>query len=345
MTTWKSRRAPLCWAKWCSLVVGVAMAAGTAAAANAEVSEVRLAFQYGIPYLPFIVMKKDNLIEKQVAREGLGTIKVTWARFGSGAAMNDALLSGALDFATGGVAPLLKIWDKSKGGIDVKGVASLGSMPMYLNTTNPNVKSIKDFGDDDKIALPAIKVSIQALVLEMAAAKQFGAEDFAHMDRDTVSMKHPDAMVAMLSHAGITAHFGNPPFQDMELEHPGVHRVLSSYDVIGEPSTLDVVYATSKFHDDNPKVYRAVLMALREAMDIINKDKKAAAELYVTETKTKLTNDFVNRILANPDFIFTTTPRGVMKYAKFMHKVGAIQSMPSSWKDVFFPAIAGEPGS
>jgi len=344
-TTWRSRRGVLPRAKWLCVVAGFVAAVGMAGSANAEVGEVRLAYQYGIPYLPFIVMKKEKLIEQEAGKAGLGPIKVTWSRFGSGAAMNDALLSGRLDFATGGVAPLLKIWDKSKGQFDVKGMASLGSMPMYLNTTDPKVKTIRDFTKDDKIALPAVKVSIQALVLEMAAAKEFGEKNFAQMDRNTVSMKHPDAMAALLSHAGIAAHFANPPFQEMELDGKGVHRVLSSYEVLGEPSTLDAVYTTAKFHGDNPKTYQAVLLALRSAMTIINRDKKAAAELYVAETHSKLGADFVARIVANPDFVFTTTPQAIMKYAEFMHRVGAIHNMPESWKDVFFPGIHGEPGS
>ncbi len=343
-TTWGSR-GKLSVPKRLSLIAAFVAALGLVAPAAAEVGEVRLAYQYGIPYLPFIVMMKHKLIEQEAAKAGLGTIKVTWARFGSGAAMNDALLSGRLDLAAGGVAPLLKVWDKSKGQFDVKGMASLGSMPMYLNTTNPRVGTIKDFTKDDKIALPAVKVSVQALVLEMAAAKTFGKKNFARLDRDTVSMKHPDAMAALLSHAGITAHFANPPFQEMELEDKSVHRVLSSYDVLGEPSTLDVVYATKEFHDKNPKVYGAVLEALRGAMRIINRDKKAAAELYVAESRSKLTEDFVGKILADPDFVFTTAPKGIMKFARFMYRVGAIHHMPKSWKDAFFPEIHGERGS
>lgn len=319
---------------------------GLTAPAGAEVKEVRLAQQFGVNYLPLTIMKKYGLIEKRALAAGLGAVKVTWAKFGSGAAMNDALLSDSLDFASGGIGPLLKIWDRSKGEFDVKGVASLGSMPLYLTTINPNVTSIRDFTKKDKIALPGVRTSIQAIVLQMAAAKAFGETNFRQLDDITVSMKHPDAMAAMLNRAGdITAHFANSPFQEQELQSAGVHKVLSSYEVLGGPSTLNSLYATAKFRDANPKTFRAVLAALKEAIEIINRDKSAAARSYVAEERSKLAADFVQHILVDPDFVVTSTPQGIMKYAEFMYRVKEIKNKPASWKDVYFPEIHGEAGN
>jgi NitT/TauT family transport system substrate-binding protein len=313
-------------------------------AAGAEPSEIRIAQQFGVNYLPLLIMKRQQLVEKHARAQGLGQVTVTWAKFGSGAAMNDALLAGNLDFASGGVGPLLKIWDKAKGRFDVKGVASLGSMPLYLTTVNPDVRTVADFSDRDKIALPAAKVSIQAIVLQMAAAKAFGEAQYDKLDRLTVSMKHPDALAAMLSGTEVTAHFANSPFQEQELQEPRARKVLSSYDVLG-PSTLNSLYTTARFHDANPKAYRAVLDALVEAMKIINADKLAAARSYVEEERSTLQPQFVARILENPDFVVTPVPQGIMKYAEFMHRTRSIDNLPQSWKDVYFPEIHGEPGS
>lgn len=312
----------------------------------AEVSEVRVAQQFGMNYLPLIVMKKHSLIEKHAEKAGLGNIKVSWLQFGAGAAMNDALISSNLDFASGGVGPLLKIWDKTKGNLGVRGVGSLGSMPLYLNTINPSVASIKDFTNKDKIALPAVRVSIQAVVLQMAAERAFGNGNHQKLDKLTVSMKHPDAMAAMLSGAGeITAHFANSPFQEQELQDKRVRRVLSSYEVLGGPSTLNSLYTTSKFRAANPKTYVAVVSALKEAMEIINGDKRAAAQLYVEEEKSRLSPDFVFGILSDPDFQVTVTPQAVTKYAEFLHRTGGINNRPESWKDIYFPEIHDLPGS
>lgn len=314
--------------------------------AQAEVSEVRIAQQFGISYLPLTVMHHEQLLEKAAAKAGIPNLKVTWARFGAGNSMNDALLSGSLDFPSGGVGPLLTVWSKTLGHQDVRGVAALNSMPLYLVTTDPKVTTIKDFTDEDKIALPAVKVSIQAVTLEMAAAQAFGADNDAKLDRLTVSMKHPDAMAALLSpHSEITAHFGSAPFQYLELEDKRAHRVLSSYDVLGGPHTFNVVWTTKKFHDDNPRVYAAFLAALDQAMALIKDDPKRAAAIYIDEEKSKLTPDFVEKMIRDPENVFTTTPRNVMKYAAFMKRIGAIDKMPKQWSDLFFPEIHAKGGS
>jgi len=306
---------------------------------RAEVNEIRLAQQFGINYLPLTIMRTEKLVEKHAAALGLGDLKVTWLKFGGSNSINDALISGQLDFGSGGVAPLLTIWDKTKGSFDVRGVAALGSMPFYLNTSNPNVKTISDFSDKDKIALPAVEVSIQAVVLQMAAAKAFGMENYKKLDRLTVGMKHPDAMISLLSGAGVTAHFANSPFQERELQDPKIHRVLSSYAVLGGPTTLNSVYTTKKFHDNNPKAYLAVLGALKEAMQFINSDKARAAGIYIKEEKSKLSAEFVQKILEDPDFIVTSEPKGIMKYAEFMHSVKKLKHLPKSSKDVYFPEL------
>lgn len=312
------------------------------ASAHSEVSEVRLAQQFGINYLPLTIMRTEKLVEKHASALGLGQLKVTWRQFGAGNVMNEALFADQLDFASGGVGPLLKVWDKTKGIFDVRGVAALGSMPFYLNTSNPNVRTVADFTDKDKIALPAVEVSIQAVVLQMAAAKAFGIENYNKLDRLTVAMKHPDAMAALLSGTEVTAHFGNSPFQEQELQDNKIHRVLSSYEVLGEPGTLNSVYTTKKFHDNNPKTYQAVLNALKEAVEFINRDKARAAKIYVEDEKSKLTPEFVKKILEDPDFIVTTEPHGIMKYAEFLHRVKKMKNMPRSWQDVYFPEIYEE---
>ena len=321
---------------------GLALAGGSAFAD--EQHEIRIAKQYGISYLPLEVMEGRHLIEARAQAAGLGTVKVEWSQLSSGAPMNDALLSGSLDMVSGGVGPLLTIWAKTKGNYNVKAVAAINSMPLYLNTINPKVKTLKDFTATDRIALPAVKVSIQAVTLAMAAEQQLGKANA--LDSLEVSMAHPDGMAAMLSgHSEITGHFTSAPFMYQELEDKRVHRVLSSYDVLGGHSTFNLVWTTSKFHDQNPKLYKALYDALGDAMTFINGDKKAAAELWIAAEHSKLPLPFVMRILDDPENVYTTVPQNVMKYAAFMHKTGAIREAPAAWTDVFFPEIQGKAGS
>lgn len=317
-----------------------------AAALSEEVKEVRVAQQFGLGYLPLVLVRQYGLIEQHARRAGLGEIRVTWSRFPSGKVMNDALKTGLLDIASGGVAPLVSVWDKTHDGVDVKGLMALCSMPMYLNTVNPRVRSLRDFTDADRIALPAAKVSGQAVVLQMAAAQTFGADQATRLDGITVSMSHPEAMEAMLAgKAGITAHLASPPFQDQELDDPRVRRVLDSYTVLGGMSTFNLVWARENFYRDNPGTVKAVVGALRQAMDMIRRDPAGAAREYVLQTNSSLSVEYVEQVIRHPQIAYTHIPVNVMRFASFMFEQGAIENELGDWRDLFFELMHGEQGS
>jgi NitT/TauT family transport system substrate-binding protein len=318
----------------------------TAFSAQAEVNNLKIAEQYGISYLPLMIMEDQHLVEKYAKEAGINDLKVSWSKFAGGNVMNDALLSDSLHFASGGVAPMITLWAKTRGNYNVKAVSALNSMPLYLNTRNPNVKTIKDFTEKDKIALPAVKVSIQAVTLQMAAEQAFGAGQQNKLDKLTVTMSHPDGQAALISgNSEVDAHFTSPPFQYQELDKPGIHKVLDSYQVLGGPASFNLVWTTSKFRNENPKVYAAFTKALDEATAMINKDKKWAAEAYLRISKDKDSLDNVMKVLNDPEVKFTTTPQNVIKYVDFMHKIGSIKAKPASWKDLFFPNVHNLPGS
>ena len=313
--------------------------------ARAEVSEINVAQQYGIGYLTLMLMEEQKLIEKHAKAAGID-VKVGWAKFAGGNVMNDALLSGSLQFASGGVAPLVTLWARTRGNLDVRSVAALNSMPLHLVTRNPNVKTLADFGPSDRIALPAVKVSAQAVLLQMGAEQAFGPGQQNRLDALTVSMSHPDAMQALLSgQSEVDAHFGSPPFQYQEVAKPDVHVVFNSYDVLGGPSTFNVVWTTAKFKNENPQLYEAFVKALDEATAEINRDKRAAAEAYLRISKDKDSVDNILKMMNDPNIVYTTTPRNIMKFAEFMAKTGAIKAKPESWRDFFFPNVHALPGS
>jgi NitT/TauT family transport system substrate-binding protein len=292
-----------------------------------------------------MIMEDQKLIEKHAKASGID-VKVDWSKFASGAVMNDALLSGNLQFASGGVAPFTTLWAKTRSNLDVKAVAAINSMPLYLVTNNPKVKTLKDFTDKDKIALPAVKVSIQAVTLQMASEQAFGPGQFHKLDRLTVSMSHPDGQAALLSGTSeVTSQFSAPPFQYQQLDNQAVHKVIDSYTVLGGPATFNLVWTTSKFRNDNPKVYGAFVKALDEAMAMIGRDKKWAAETYLRVSKDKDSLDNIVKMLNDPQITFTTTPQNVLKYVEFMNRTGAIKVKPASWKDLFFPNAHALPGS
>lgn len=302
--------------------------------AHAE-GEIRIAEQFGIVYLLLNVVRDQQLIEKHGKEEGID-IKVDWTQLSGGAAINDALLSGSIDMAGAGVGPLLTIWDRTHGRQNIKAVASLGNFPYYLVSNNPQVKTIADISDKDRIAVPAVGVSVQSRFLQYAAAKQWGDKAFNRLDKYTLALPHPDATAALIAGGTeLSGHFSNPPFQDQALKNPSVHVVLDSYDVLG-PNSPTVLFATEKFRNDNPKTYKAFTEALAEAAEFAQHDKAAAADTYIRVTKANIDRDELLKIIDNPQYEFTVTPKNTYPLAEFMYRIGAIKHKPESWKDYFF---------
>ncbi|TLV04984.1 ABC transporter substrate-binding protein [Klebsiella indica] len=317
---------------------------GVSQSAFAEGS-ISIAQQFGIGYLILDVVRDQQLIEKEGQKEGLN-IKVEWRTISGATGMNEALISGALDVASAGVPPALTLWDRTKGKQNVKAIASLGSMPNYLLSNNPAVKTIKDLTEKDRIAVPAAGVGFQSRTLQIETAKLYGDKDFKRFDKITVSLPHPDASMALIAGSSeITAHFSSPPFQYQALEHNNVHKVLSSYDVLGGQATFNVLYTTQKFHDENPKTYKAFYRALSEAADIINRDKNAAAETYIRVEKSRLPLPLVQKIVNDPEISFTISPERTGVYAEKLHELGVLKNKADSWKDYFFKEAWENPGS
>ena len=309
---------------------------GAVSAAQAE-GTLRIAQQFGVVYLLLNVAQDQQLIEKEGKKHGVD-VKVEWKQLSGGAAVNDALLSGAVDIAGAGVGPLLTIWDRTAGRQNVKGVASLGSFPYYLVSTNPKVKTIADLTEKDRIGLPAVTVSVQARILQYAAAKQWGDKEFARLDKFTQTLPHPDAAAAVIAGGTeINGHFGNPPYQDQELAgNPNAHVILNSYDVLGGPSSATVLYATEKFRSENPKTYRAFTGALAEAAKFASTDPEGAADAYIRVTKSKVDRNLLLKIFKNPEVRFSVEPQNTFGLSQFLHRVGAIKKKPASWRDYFF---------
>jgi NitT/TauT family transport system substrate-binding protein len=319
-----------------AIAAALALSFAVAAPAQAE-GKIRIAEQFGVVYLLLNIAQDQQLIEKHGRKNGID-INVERTQLSGGSAVNDALLSGAIDIAGAGVGPLLTIWDRTNGKQNVKGVASLGSFPYYLVSNNPKVKTIADLTEKDRIALPAVTVSVQSRILQYAAAKQWGDKEFARLDKFTQTLPHPDAAAAVIAGGTeINGHFGNPPFQEQELAgNPNAHIVLNSYDVLGGPSSATVLYATEKFRNDNPKTYRAFTAALAEAAQYATSNPEGAADAYIRISKSKVDRALLLKIIKNPQVQFSVAPQNTYGLAQFLYRVGAIKKQPASWRDYFF---------
>ena len=316
-----------------------------AAPAQAEMNSVRVATQIGLPYLPLIIMQHDKLWEEEAKARGVD-VTVDYSRLGGGSPLNDALLSDSVQVAAAGLAPMLTLWDKSAKVYGVKGLSAINASPMDLLTNKPDIKSIKDFGPNDRIALPSIRVSIQAIILAMGVEQAFGPGKSGELDNIEVAMAHPEAYAALTTKAGgITGYMASSPFQERALKVPGITKVADSFDILGGPATFSVAYAKADFVKSNPKLVEAFIAAQRRAVGLIKTDLKGSIDKYYAVTNDKTDRAIVEEILASPSYDFDIFPKESMKIADFMHRTGVLKQKPASWKDYFFEIVHGEKGS
>jgi len=310
---------------------------GSQAFAQAK-TEIALSRQPGIFYMPSHIMEKQKLIEKHAAALGLSGISTKWLTFNSGGAQTDALLAGGVDILNTGTGNLLLLWDRTRGG--VKGIVATSAQPMTLISRDANIKSLRDIGPNDKIAVPTVKVSTQAIVLQIAAAELFGADQWSKLDANTVQLGHPDAYVAMSnSQHEVRTHFAIPPFTFLELKNvAGAHVVLSSPDVMGGPLSQAQFFTTTKFAEANPKIIQAVRDATKEAQDLIRSDTKTAVDIYKEITGDKTSADDLLAWLKEPGMMeWNLQPQGTMKFAAHLFKTGTLKTQPKAWTDYYLP--------
>jgi NitT/TauT family transport system substrate-binding protein len=329
-------------------VLLILTACNSTPAPRQEVTEVRIPRGAGgVGFLPLLVMEKDRLIEKQAKAAGIPNLSVKWIDLGGPAVMNEALLSGSVDFIAAGPPAFLILWDRTRDSARVLGVAAMSSLPMYLNTRSDRFKKLDDITDQDKIAVTSIKVSIPSIIMQMIAREKFGLTDASHFDKYTITMTHPDAVVALLSGSGsIDAHFTSPPFHQRERKDPRTRTILNSDEVMGGATTFTMLSTTTAFREKNPKAYTAVLKALDESIGVILSDREDAADILLQSTGASgFSREEIIAVLNDRDVKFTTTPEHLMKYADFMHEIGSLKQHPNTWKDLFFPEIQDSPGT
>jgi NitT/TauT family transport system substrate-binding protein len=309
-------------------------------------ADISLSRQPGIFYMPTHIIEKQKLIEKHAAALGVPGVTTKWITFSGGGAQTDALLAGGVDILNTGTGNLLLLWDRTRGG--VKGIVATSAQPMTLISRDANIKSLRDFGAGDKIAVPTVKISTQAIVLQIAAAETFGPDQWSKLDANTVQLGHPDAYAALSnSQHEVRNHFSIPPYTFLEMKNvPGAHVVLSSPDVMGGPLSQAQFFTTTKFADANPKIVQAVRDATKEAQDLIRSDTKTAVEIYKEITGDKTSTDDLLTWLKEPGMMeWNLEPQGTMKFATHLFKTGTLKTQPKAWTDYYLPLAHDLKGS
>src|SRR6202166_333696 len=293
--------------------------------------------QRGLLYLPVDMMVSGNVLQKEATKLGLGKIEATATTLSGPGPVIDALLSGSADYGTAALPSLLTLWDNTHGTPnEVKAVGTVSNGGMVLYTIIPTVKTIADFTDQDRIAVPSVRISFNAMMLEMAAEQMWN--DPHRLDHLTVGLGHPDAVAALSAgygKASVTAHIGVQPFTDRGLKIPGAHVITNSRKVFGGPLTQITLLASRQTKEKNPTLFQAVGNALEESIKVANADKRAAAVLWRAAQGAPDSVDDLLAQLNDPGFEFTSQPHRIAYFAAFLHRIGSMKAQVADWKELF----------
>jgi NitT/TauT family transport system substrate-binding protein len=326
-----------------------ALAFVPASASGETAKHLRIGVQFGLGYLPLYVAEEAHLFEKRMREQGIEPVPVEIVHVAGGPQINDGLLSGNFAIGSGGYTAMMVSADKTRGAGDPRllGATALSSVPYDLYTVDAQLKTVNDLSRDrDKIGVPAVRVSVPAIYLQMQAERMFGPGKQAALDELTVSLSQPDGVISLLSGgATVNGYLFSPPFTQQVTGKGGVHKVWSSNELFGSPATALTTWTTVKFHRENPKLFAAFVAAIKDAMALIADDPLAAAAIYLKAEKTKLGADLISAALADKaNLRFTLAPEQSDRIADFLARTGSIKAKPASWKDLFFPEIHGESG-
>jgi NitT/TauT family transport system substrate-binding protein len=315
--------------------------------AAADVATLRIVVPPDLAALSLIIAAHDGLIEKQAQARGLPAVTVQWLAPNGGNPL-DQLLKGEADVvATTDLVGFLLAWDERSGTPEeIRGLAGLARMPYQLLSRNPAIQTIRDFTAKDRIAVPAPKVSLPAVLLQMAAADEWGVGQYDKLDALTVARSSDDADNALHSGKGdINADFSRTPYADDERGDSAIHRVMDSYDILGAHS-VGVVVTTAPFRDANPALCASLVAALTQAGEFIKSSRGATAEIYDTMEKSNdIPIEELTDMLGDPDMAFSPTPAGIQRLVTFLHRSGRVRHNPDSWQQLFFPEIYKQPGN
>lgn len=311
-------------------------------------AKLRISIQPGMSMMPLVIAQEAKLVEKHLAAAGLRNVALEWTQISGGTAMNDALLSDSIDFASGGLPPAVLLWEKTKGTPqEARALASMASIPQMLFARNPRVNTIRDFGPNDRIAVPALRVGLQAMLVQMAAAQAFGPDAWNRYENIMVQISHADAFAALSGavQTEITAHMSGPPQQWTQMRDPRLTRVFESTSVTDGPASQNVVYARMAFRARHPDATAAVLGALDEAMESIRRDLRNSVEIFLRAQRTNMDAGELADNLRDPNVTFDTTPNRSMFFAQFMRQAGLIKQAPVAWRDIWMPEMHARNGS
>lgn len=299
---------------------------------SSETATLNIAYQYGVAYTPAIIAKEQGLIEKEYEASTGKKVSVIWTQMNSGADINTGIASGDLDVGFMGTAPAITGVMKNVG---YKIFTNLSGQEHSLITNNPSIKSLDDLVDSgNQIALVNIG-SIQHIILAKALYNS-GYNPHA-LDSNIVVMKHPDGMTA-LETGNVACHLTTNPYTYIERENAELYELDAVADAWSKEDSFIVGVASNDLYKNNYELYLALNDAIQEAVDYMNSNMEAAANLTYELDGNSIEDEV--KYLQNGSYSVTT--KNLFSLASFMAEAGFLDEAPNSYEDLVFDNVKGD---
>jgi NitT/TauT family transport system substrate-binding protein len=324
------------------LVAAAALSATLVPACAA--AQVKIGIGFGLAFLPTYICEDLKLVEKYAKEQHLD-VKASYERLLGAGPMQDAIASGAIDMGPYGTAPLLMAWQQGKNTPrQILAVSGITTLPLALLSDEPKVRTIADLKPADQIAMPTLSAP-QMYLLEMQSEKTFGQYD--RLRSQVVALSPAQAIADLFAGTGpVTAYFSSPPFTQIALKDPRIHRILSSEDVFAGKASFLIMAATAGYVRAHPKIPEAIDKAMDEAARIIHDDPDRAARIYLAHEPSKaLDAADIAAVLNEDKDEFGSAVEGVQALADFMSRHGELKTPPQSWKEIVAPALLNSPST
>ena len=217
---------------------------------------------------------------------------------------------------------------------------------MTLYTINPNVKTIADFKETDRIAVPTVRLSFNAMMLQMAADELWN--DPHRLDHLTVALGHPDAVTALSAgygKASITAHIAVQPFTDRGLKLPGAHIITDSRKVFGGPLTQITLLGDEADQGQEPDAVqgrRQRARANRSRSPMLTSAPPRCCGRRRRRRPTTSTTWWPSSTIRA-----SSSPRsrtGSLSSRHFLNRTGTMKAKLGSWKELFWETAHQQQG-
>lgn len=282
-----------------------------------------IAEQYGLAYAPVQLIKELELLQQADS-----DLKIEWKQLSNTAAIRESMLAGEVDIAFMAIPPFLIARDK---GMNWKIISGLSQSPLGLMVNRDYIKSITDFKKTDKIALPQ-PGSIQHILLSMAAEKEFGNPKI--FDNQLLTMKHPDAMNALLSRKEVAGHFASPPYLFQESREAGIKQILSGEEAFGGEFTFIIGVSTEKFYQNEKEKYQLFKNSLNQAVKEFYKSPEKTAKILADNYDLKIeeTKEYLNW----SGMKYSSEIKGLKRFISFMKKQGYLADKNYKTSELIF---------